>query len=176
MRLLEEKIVGIRPVGPPDLVDIGKAFRGDQRRLCSLPLDHRVDGDRRAVNEMEHLLHVHAPLRQDLMHAVGKAWRRAEHLLKGHGIGRLVVPGEVGERAADIDGDALRFVAELLHDERALQRSLLTRFSMTPTPSTSQRTTSPSCRNFCGFMKKATPAGDPVAMTSPGIKVMAWLQ
>src|SRR6266849_4284141 len=28
-----------------------------------------------------------------------------------------------------------------------------TRFSMTPTPSTSQRTKSPGCRNRCGFMK-----------------------
>ena len=46
------------------------------------------------------------------------------------------------------------------------------RFSSTPMPSTSQRTTSPTAK-YCGvWAAKPTPAGVPVRMTVPGVSVM----
>ncbi len=56
------------------------------------------------------------------------------------------------------------------------QPSARTVFSIAPTPSISQRTRSPGFRNPGGCMKKATPAGEPVTMMSPGNSVIAWLQ
>src|SRR2546427_12407254 len=50
------------------------------------------------------------------------------------------------------------------------------RFSIAPTLSISHFTLSPGRRNLGGFMKKATPAGDPVTMMSPGKSVMPRLQ
>ena len=46
------------------------------------------------------------------------------------------------------------------------------RFSSTPMPSISMRTVSPAFRYCGGFMPMPTPAGVPLAIKSPGCKVM----
>src|SRR5271155_5455655 len=53
------------------------------------------------------------------------------------------------------------------HDERSTIR-----FSRTPMPPISIRTTSPPLRNLGGLKPMPTPAGVPVAITSPGCSVM----
>ena len=55
----------------------------------------------------------------------------------------------------------------------ACTRQPATRFSIAPMPSTSQRTTSPACRNRCGSMPTPTPSGVPVAIRSPVSSVNA---
>ena len=47
-------------------------------------------------------------------------------------------------------------------------RAQAKRFSMKPMPSISTRTTSPAFRNCGGLRPMPTPAGVPVAITSPG--------
>ena len=49
--LLEEQIVGVRPVDAADLVDVAKAFGDEQRGLGAGALEDGVDGDGRAVQE-----------------------------------------------------------------------------------------------------------------------------
>ena len=49
--LLEEQIVGVRPVDAADLVDVAEAFGDEQRGLGAGALQDGVDGDGRAVQE-----------------------------------------------------------------------------------------------------------------------------
>ena len=49
--LLEEQIVGVRPVDAADLVDVAEALGDEQRGLGAGALQDRVDGDGRAVQE-----------------------------------------------------------------------------------------------------------------------------
>ena len=49
--LLEEQVVGLRPVDAADLVDVAEALRGQQRAARALALQDGVDGDRGAVQE-----------------------------------------------------------------------------------------------------------------------------
>jgi hypothetical protein len=46
---LEVEIIGVRPIDPPDLIDVTKALGDDERRAGAGALQDRVDRDRRAV-------------------------------------------------------------------------------------------------------------------------------
>ena len=48
---LKVEIVGIGTVDAADLVDVPETFRDQQSGFCPRPLEQRVDGDRRAVQE-----------------------------------------------------------------------------------------------------------------------------
>ena len=93
------------------LEGIPKAPRRDQGRLCTPPLDDRVRSDRAAVGNETHV----ATRNAKGVHRFAKSRnRRVGNPLRGGGhLGNLKLSGvlikhhDVGERAADIDADAL---------------------------------------------------------------------
>ena len=106
-------------------------------------------------------------------------------LLQGHprvldGIGVVDRHARVLERElAAGDARALRLVEpergglELLGlHAHAFTSSRCTTFFRTPTPDTSISTASPACRNFGGSKRMPAPIGVPVAITSPGSRVV----
>ena len=50
--LVEEKVVGLRPVAAADDVDVARAARDHEAGLGALALDQRVDRDGRAVDQL----------------------------------------------------------------------------------------------------------------------------
>jgi hypothetical protein len=54
--LLEEKIVGVRAVDAPNLIDVAKAFGDEQRRSRTRALEERIDRYRRAMKEQFRVL------------------------------------------------------------------------------------------------------------------------
>ena len=57
LRALESDVEGIGPVAARDLVNVAKTLGGEQRGLVALALEHRVDGNRRAMQELVEILH-----------------------------------------------------------------------------------------------------------------------
>ena len=102
---LEAEVVSLRPVLPADLVDVARAARDDERRLRALLLDRDVDRDRRAVNDVRRRRGLDRALTQTVPHALRQIARRRERLALSDPAGALVERDEVGERAADVDGD-----------------------------------------------------------------------
>ena len=109
--LLEEEIVGIRPVDAADLVNVAKALGGDQRGLGAGALQERVDGDGRAVKEQPGVLVIGAGLGDAVVDALDEA--SASSGLAEELAGALVEGGDIGESAADIGGQSQLLAHEL---------------------------------------------------------------
>src|ERR1700733_10271002 len=89
-----------------DLVNIAKAFRNQQRRLRAGALQQGVDADRRAVEEEIRILDLHLGAGQRTLNAFGQRVVGRKRLAERQDRALLVESGEIGESAADIDGDA----------------------------------------------------------------------
>ena len=96
----EIQVEGLRPVAPPDGVDIAKPPGGDQRGQRALALEHGVDGNRRAVDEFGQPLDVGLDRVHGLRHAPGRIGDR------GRGLGGddppVVKAHQIGKGSADI--------------------------------------------------------------------------
>ena len=101
--LAEEQIVGVRPVDAADLVDVAKAFGDDERGAGAGALQHRIDGDRRAVQEQAGRRRSRLPAFSTpaLMPSTSRL-RRRERLAERQRAGAVVEHRDVGEGAADI--------------------------------------------------------------------------
>ncbi len=104
--LLEEQIVGVRPVDAPDLVDVAEAFGDQQRGLRAGALQDGVDRHRRAVQEQPGRAIVAAGLLDPAVDAVDQPLRRRQRLAEAQRAGLVVEHRDVGEGAADIGGEA----------------------------------------------------------------------
>ena len=49
---MEEQVERLDAIAAPDRIDIAKALGRDERRARAFALEHRVDGDRRAVKNL----------------------------------------------------------------------------------------------------------------------------
>ena len=102
--LLEEQIVGFRPVDAADLVDVAKALRGQQRAVRAGALQDGVDRDGGAVQEQPRRARSCASglgARQCSMPSTSRAGV-VSVLPSAKLAGRLVESGDVGEGAADV--------------------------------------------------------------------------
>ena len=106
--LLEEQVVGLRPVDAADLVDVAEALRGQQRAARAGALQDGVDRDRGAVQEQPRGVEARAGLADAVLDAGDQPLRRGQRLAEAERAGRLVERGDVGERAADVGGQADR--------------------------------------------------------------------
>jgi hypothetical protein len=100
--LAEEQIVGVRPVDAADLVNIAKAFGDDQRGAGAGALQHRIDGDRRAVQEQAGGGVAAAGLLDPGADAVDQPAGGRERLAENQLAGAVVEDRDVGEGAPDI--------------------------------------------------------------------------
>ena len=106
LRPLHVDVVLLEAVLPRHLDGIAEALRRDQRRARTLALDQRIGGQRRAVDDESHVLRPALRLGQDGAHALqdgalGRVGRGQD--LDGMGF-CSDFENDVGERAADIDG------------------------------------------------------------------------
>ena len=99
---LEEQIIGVRPVDAADLVDVAKAFGDQKRGLGAGALQHRIDGDGRAVQEQAGGAIIAAGFGDARRNAFDQMRRRRQRLAEGELAGFFVEHRDVGERAADI--------------------------------------------------------------------------
>ena len=103
--LLEEQVVGIGPVNPADLIDVAKPLRDDQRRPRPGPFQHRVDGDRRAVQEERRVGKCDVGPLHPGGDSVHQMRRRRQRLAEPERSGCRVESRDVGERSADVGGE-----------------------------------------------------------------------
>ncbi len=102
---LEEQIVGIGPVDAADLVDVAKAFGDQQRRAGAGALQHRVDGDGRAMQEQRRRPVIAAGLGDAGGNAFDQMRRRRQRLAECERAGLFVEHGDIGKGAPDIRGE-----------------------------------------------------------------------
>ena len=102
--LAEEQIVGVGPVDASDLVDVAKALGDEQRRARAGALEHRVDGDGRAVEKQRGGAVIAAGLGDACGNALDQMRRGRQRLAERELAGLFVKHRNVGERAADIGG------------------------------------------------------------------------
>jgi len=103
------EVHGTREPEPLDLEQIAEA-RGDQEpQRGAVALDDRVDGDRRAVDEIADRPGVETPLgherAQPVEDTAPRITRHRRGLEAGELARHLVQETEVGERTADVDAD-----------------------------------------------------------------------
>ena len=99
---LKEQVVGVRPVDAADLVDVAEAFGDQQRGLGAGALQHRIDGDGRAVQKQRRRAVIAAGLGDTGGNALNQMRRRRQRLAEGERTGFFVEHRDIGERAADI--------------------------------------------------------------------------
>ena len=103
--LVEEQIIRIGPVHAADLVDVAEAFGRHQRGLGTGALEQRVDGDGRAVQKQMGYVEGDAGALDRRLDALDQRVMRRQRLAEEEPSGAFVEGGEIGEGAADIDGD-----------------------------------------------------------------------
>ena len=101
---------GHRETEALDLEDVAEAAGDQQPEPGPVPLDDGVDGNGRAVREVDDPAGIHLRLRgqggQTLQDAAGGIGRHRRRLEGGQDAGGLVENAEVGEGPADVDPDA----------------------------------------------------------------------
>ncbi len=106
LRLVVAEVVHVRPVAAADEEDVAEAAGRHERGARALALGDRVDHDRAAVDEERRLGEVHPRRLDRLEHALGDRARGGRDLRRDQPAGALVERDQVGERAADVRGDA----------------------------------------------------------------------
>ena len=134
--LLELDVVEARADLAADLEDVAEALGRDQRGPGDAALDDRVGGDGRAVGDVAEFGGVRVGGGQDpvgdVEEADARVGRRRGHLVDARRAGLLVDEDRVGERAADVDAEAVA------HQRRARRaRSSAVRASSIDRPSAS---------------------------------------
>jgi hypothetical protein len=100
--LLKEQVVGVRPVDAADLVDVAKSFGDHERGAGAGSLQHRVDRDRRAVQEQARRREVAARLGDACVDAVDQPVRRRQRLAEDKLAGPVIEDRDVRKRPPDI--------------------------------------------------------------------------
>ncbi len=100
--LLEEQIIGVRPVDAADFVNVAKAFGDEQSGLGAGALQHRVDGDGRAVEKQRGRTVIAAGLGDAGGNALDQMRRRRQRLAECEHAGFFVERRNIGKSAADI--------------------------------------------------------------------------
>ena len=110
-RLLIAEVVHVRRrhVAAPDLEDVAEPALVMMPVAAPLRSMHRVQAERRAVDEDLRLGQRRAELGQRVEHTLRGTLRRRRCLLETNRLGPAVELQGVHERAADVDGDAVRF-------------------------------------------------------------------
>jgi hypothetical protein len=108
LRLLDGQVVLVVAALVGDIEHVAEPLGRDQRRARAAPLDHRVGGERGAVHEHVDVGEAQPRVAEDDAHASEHALlrpdRRGEHLARE--ALSACLENHVGERAADIDGEA----------------------------------------------------------------------
>ena len=119
--LVEEQVVGLRPVDAADLVDVAEALRGEQRAFRAAALQDGVDRDRGAVQEHPRRREARAGLADAALDAGDEPLRRGQRLAEPERAGGLVERRHVGEGAADVGGQADRGITQRgIHEKKTL--------------------------------------------------------
>src|SRR5207253_5692676 len=100
---MEEQIERIGPVATADGIDVTKAARRDQRSPGTAFLQHRIDGDGRAVQELVYGRDIAARDAQRLRRALRRVGWNGQ-AFRGDDLA-ILIADEIGEGAADIDAD-----------------------------------------------------------------------
>ena len=149
--LLEEQVVGIRPVDPADLVDVAEPLGDHQRGARAGAFQHGVDGDRRAVQEQRRVRERDARAVHPGGDAVHQMRRRRRRLAEPERAALGVEGGDVGERAADIGGEpepAGKF--RLRHVGSECEKSLARATIETPAGGVNRRPLDTALRAYSG--------------------------
>ena len=104
--LVEEQVVGIGAIDAADLVDVAKAFGNQERGPGASALQQRVDGNRRAMQEELAFAQIDVRAVERALDPVDQFAMRRQRLAEQQLAAGLVERGHVGERAANVDGDA----------------------------------------------------------------------
>ena len=130
LRLLDGEVILVVAALGRDIERVAKAVGGDQRGARAAPLDDRVGGERRAVDERVDVGEMQARVAEHqaraLQHALLGPLRRGEHF-PGEPFG-VPVEHDVGERAADIDRHADVRTEQLFRSSHAIEVDLGDRF------------------------------------------------
>ncbi len=121
--LAEEQIVGVGPVDAADLVDIAEALGDQQRRLRAGALEQRVDADGGAVKEEIRVFDIGLCAVERVADAFDQRVMGRQRLSEGELGAGLVERREIGESAADIDGDAQPARRSLISPRRLSARA-----------------------------------------------------
>ena len=70
----------MRPVAAAEFEHVAEAARGDQRAARAAPLDHRVGGDRRAVQDLVEIVRLDLGRAQRVEQSDRRVLRRRRHL------------------------------------------------------------------------------------------------
>ena len=106
LMLAEEEIVGVGTIDAADLVDVAEAFRDQQGRLRAVALQQCVDGDRRTMKEEIGILRLDLGNLHGVLDATDELSVGRERLAEVKFACVFVEGCEVGEGAADVDGNA----------------------------------------------------------------------
>ena len=137
LRLLELRVVEGRPHLARDLEQVAEPVGRHEAAPGDLPLDDRVRGDGRRVDDERHVAHGDATLREGTARGLHEPLRgvggRRQHLRDRHLARPLVDEGRVGERPSDVDRQTNAHAAGLLSSVVAARstpsRSMTTRYS-----------------------------------------------
>jgi hypothetical protein len=103
--LLKEQIIGVRPVDAADLVDVAKPFGDQQRGARAGAFKHRVDRDRRTVQEQTDGAIIGPGLGDARGNPFDQVRRRRQRLAERGAAGRFVKHRDIGKRTADVGGE-----------------------------------------------------------------------
>ena len=102
-RAMEEQVERVGPVAAAERVDVAEARRGDERGPGAAALQHGVDRDGRAVQQLVHGGDVATGERERGGGPLGRVGRHRQRLRRDDGA--VVEPDQVREGPADIDAD-----------------------------------------------------------------------
>ena len=102
--LAEKQVIGVRPVDASDLVDVAETLGDQQRRARTGALQHRVNGNRGAVQKQRRRTIVAASLGDARGNTFDQMRRRRQRLAEGQLPGFFVKDGNIRKGTADIRG------------------------------------------------------------------------
>jgi len=125
--LFEEEIVGVRAVDPANLVDVAKAFGGQERGAGTLPFKQRIDCNGRPMKEKARFGEGAARPVDDVADSLDQPRRRRQRLAEAEHARCGVERGDVRERTSDVRGDTqpcpVAFYGNVGHDTLTLAAS-----------------------------------------------------
>ena len=103
--LVEQEVIGLRPVAAADDVDVARTAGDDQAGAGALALDQRVDGDGRAMDQLIDGASVEPALADAVDDAARELGRGGETLGLDEPILLGVEADQIGKRASNVDGN-----------------------------------------------------------------------